>query len=78
MESPIDGIVYYNPALGQPLFVQDNDGEMANCGQVTGCEYRVVMRGAIGSVGTRHDDLREDYGLSGRLPGVPSHRRSCA
>ena len=50
MDSPVDGIVYSNPVLTQPLFVQDNDGEMVNCGQVTGCEYRVVMRGTTASV----------------------------
>ncbi|OGY24509.1 MAG: hypothetical protein A2172_02750 [Candidatus Woykebacteria bacterium RBG_13_40_15] len=50
MDSPNDGIVYSNPVLGQPLFVQNDSGEMVNCGQVIGCEYRAVMRGTTGFV----------------------------
>jgi hypothetical protein len=49
MDSPKDGIVYSNPVLGQVLFVQASAIQMANCGEVTRCEYRVVKRGTTGS-----------------------------
>ncbi len=48
MESPSDGIIYSSPVLGQLLFVRNNEGEMVDCGQVLGCEYKVVTRGSIG------------------------------
>jgi len=40
-----DGIIHSTPMLGQPLFVEDNNGQIVDSGVVTACEFRSVLRG---------------------------------